>query len=113
MAGWTQTPDAATLQGFMPDEALTVDQATVALESAAALIEGYTRGNHVHPLTGDHRPGVNTVILTVAARIAANPGQIVARDQAGSFSRHRGQGFSGFTLAELAVLNRYRKRAAG
>lgn len=97
----------------MPDEALTTEQATLALDTALALVEGYTRGNHVHPVTGDRRQGIDTVVLTVAARVAANPGQIVARDQAGSFTRHRGQGFSGFTLAELAVLNRYRKRVAG
>lgn len=97
----------------MPDEALTVDQAQLALDAATGLVEGYTRGNHRHPVTGDYRPGINTVVLTVAARIAANPGQVQMRDQAGSFSRHRGQGFNGFTLAELAILNRYRKRATG
>lgn len=48
-----------------------------------------------------------------AARLAANPGQVSKRDSAGQFTRQRGAGFSGFTLAEQAVLNRYRKRATG
>ena len=100
------------LQAFTPDDGADPDQAQMALDSASALVAAYCRDNHV-TRNGDTRPGVDTVILTSAARILANPGQVTMRDQAGSFSRHRGQGFSGFTLAELGVLNRYRKRAAG
>lgn len=100
------------LQAFTPDDALTDDVADLAVESATALVEAYTRGRHLDG-NGKPRPGITTVILTVAARIGANPGQISRQDQAGSFSSRRGVGFSGFTLAELSVLNRYRKRATG
>lgn len=106
------TLDVGKLKAFMPNEPLTDDTAALALESARALIEGYTRGRHLDPF-GNPRPGIDSVVLTVAARIAANPGQIVSRDTAGPFTRSRGEGFNGFTLAELAILNRYRKRATG
>lgn len=98
------------LAAFAPDDYAGADMAQVHIDTATALVEGYTRGNHTTP-AGVPRPGVESVILTVAARLMANPGQVTRRDQAGSFSTHRGAGFSGFTLAEQAVLNRYRKRA--
>ena len=47
----------------------------------------------------------------VAARILANPEQISVREQVGPYQMYKAAGFSGFTLVELAVLNRYRKRA--
>lgn len=100
----------ADLQNFAPDDFDTEDMAQLHIDTAMALIEGYTRGNHANA-RGELRKGIESVILTVAARLQANPGQITRRDQAGSFSTHRGPGFNGFTLAELAILNRYRKRA--
>ena len=103
---------ATKLRNFMASEPLTDEQAEMALQTALAMVEGYTRGNH-KDTSGNLRNGLESVVLTVSARIAANPGQIVARDSAGEFSRSRGAGFTGFTLAELAVLNRYRKRAIG
>lgn len=104
--------DVAKLQAFAPEDGHDATQCEIAIESAVALIEGYTRGNHLN-LAGKSRPGVDAVTLTVAARIVANPGQISRQDSAGTFSRRRGEGFSGFTLAELAILNRYRRRAIG
>ena len=103
---------ADRLKAFMAGDGLTDDVAEISLASATALVEGYARGNHADG-EGNPRPGIETVILTVAARIAANPGQISRRDSAGPFSQNRGVGFQGFTLAELSVLNRYRKRALG
>lgn len=100
------------LKSFSPDDYPGEDEAQIYLDTAMALIEGYTRGNHANK-RGEYRQGISEVALTVAARIMANPGQVTKRDQAGQFSRHRGQGFQGFTLGELAVLNRYRKRAVG
>lgn len=91
--------------GTTPDTA-----ATHALTGAEALVEGYTRGRHVN-LSGGYRPGIRAVILQVAARILANPGQVNVRVQAGAVVVSKGPGFSGFTLAEQAVLNRYRRRA--
>lgn len=100
------------LESFSPDDYPGEEEAQLFLDTATALIEGYTRGNHVDK-RGLPRAGIDSVTLTVAARMMANPGQITKRDQAGNFSTHRGEGFSGFTLVELSVLNRYRKRAKG
>lgn len=102
------TPEA--LIGFMGATPVSNDVATTAITTAEALIAGYCRGFHVDKL-GNPRDGIEAVVMTVAARIAANPGQVSTNDSAGQFRRSRGTGFSGFTLAELAVLNRYRKRA--
>lgn len=84
-------------------------QAQVALATATGLVDAYCRGRHKR---GEHfKPGVEEVVLTVASRILANPEQIQVREEVGPYSYFRGPGFSGFTLVELAVLNRYRKRA--
>ena len=102
--------DAASLVRFTGITRPNVEeQAEQALKIAAALVEAYTRGRHQR--RGVLRPGVEDVITTVAARILANPEQIAVREQVGPYSMYRGEGFSGFTLVELAVLTRYRKRA--
>lgn len=100
------------LISFMGATPVSTETATTALTTAEALIGGYCRGCHVDG-AGEYRDGIKAVVITVGARIAANPAQVTIRDSAGPFTRARGQGFSGFTLAELAVLNRYRKRAKG
>ncbi|NKY35431.1 hypothetical protein HGA13_20500 [Nocardia speluncae] len=51
---------------------------------------------------------IEAVIVTATSRLVANPEQL---DQTVGSVGVRG-GFTGFNLAELAVLNRYRKRAA-
>lgn len=86
------------------------DQAQQALDVAAAMVDGYCRGR-ARMSDGDWRPGAGEVVLSVAARILANPSGIQYRDQAGPFSISRQSGFTGFTLAEQYVLNRYRKAA--
>ena len=102
--------DAAALVRFTGITRPNVEaQAEQALQIAGALVDAYTRGRHKR--LGEYRPGVEDVITTVAARILANPEQIAVREQVGPYSMYRGEGFSGFTLVELAVLNRYRKRA--
>lgn len=84
-------------------------QAATALTTAQALVSAYCRGREKR---GDsYRPGVEEVITMVAARILANPEQISVREQVGPYQMYKAAGFSGFTLVELAVLNRYRKRA--
>lgn len=83
-------------------------KASLALTTAEAYVEAYTRGRHTR---GGHlRPGVEAVITTVAARILSNPEQISVREEVGPYVYFKGPGFNGFTLVELAVLNRYRKR---
>lgn len=100
------------LNNFMGDTPVSTEIATTAVATAEALIGGYCRGAHVDK-EGGYRDGIRAVVMTVAARIAANPAQVTTRDSAGPFTRSRGAGFNGFTLAELAVLNRYRRKAVG
>lgn len=69
------------------------------------MVRAYTRGGGFTP---DPNPELEAVIVTATARLLANPEQIATG--VGSVQIHGG--FKGFNLAELAVLNRYRKRAA-
>lgn len=94
----------------MGDEAPSIEVARAALRAATDLIDTYTRGAAYRRIRLP-RPGVNAVVHTVAARIAANPGFISRRDQAGNFSRSLGAGFNGFTLTEKTALNSYRRTA--
>lgn len=100
------------LQAFMPDDALDAELCALAVEAATAVVAAYCRDRHLDA-SGRPRPGVKTVALTVAARIAANPSGISRQDTAGSFSTRRSGGFTGLTLAELTILKRYRRKAIG
>lgn len=94
----------------MGDEAPSIEVARAAMRAATDLIDTYTRGAAYRRIRVP-RPGVNAVAHTVAARIAANPGLISRRDQAGNFSRSLGAGFNGFTLTEKTALDSYRRTA--
>ena len=94
----------------MGDEAPSIEVARAAMRAATDLIDTYTRGAAYRRIRLP-RPGVNAVAHSVAARIAANPGFISRRDQAGNFSRSLGAGFTGFTLTEKTTLNSYRRTA--
>ena len=94
----------------MGDEAQSIEVARAAIRAATDLIDTYTRGAAYRRIRLP-RPGVNAVAHSVAARIAANPGFISRRDQAGNFSRSLGAGFNGFTLTEKTALNSYRRTA--
>lgn len=86
-------------------------QAGYALTAANQLIDAYCRGNHRYRSNDHYKPGIRGVVLTVAARILANPGQVSFRVQSGAVVVSKGVGFSGFTLPEIQTMNRYRKRA--
>ena len=74
-----------------------------------ALAQAYTRGRGFDAGVGENEPNdeLAAVITTATARLVASPEQIPY--DSGSVSM-RG-GFTGWTLAETFVLNRYRKRA--
>ncbi len=86
--------------------ALTAQPADNAVLLVTELARGYTRGRGFWP---DGAPGadVAAVIVVAAARLAANTGQTPAT--AGGLTI--GVGWSGWSLAEQMVLNRYRARA--
>ncbi len=71
-----------------------------------AMARSYTRGNGF--TAGEPAEDLGAVILTATARLMANPEQLGY--QRGSVSL--AGGFTGWSLAETFVLNRYRKRAA-
>lgn len=86
-------------------------QAKHALTMAISVVDNYTRGRHLDA-TGATRPGVDAVVLTVAARMLANPGQVNATSTTGSVSDQVGRGFQGLTLGETIILDRWRTRSA-
>jgi len=82
-------------------------QATQAVTMASAMIDAYCRGAHLKA-SGATRPGVDAVVLMASARMLANPEQL----KYGTGVVNFGEGFNSWTLAERAVLDRYRRRAA-
>jgi hypothetical protein len=80
------------------------------LEVITALAKSYTRGEGFDS-DGNPGPDIRAVILMATARLHAHPGQIRYGETKGPESVNFGDGFVGWSLAELAVLNRYRVRA--
>ena len=99
---------AANLLEFLgqPSDSALLAQAGQVVTVASAMVGAYCRGRHLDD-QGASKQGIDEVVLTVAARLFANPEQLAY--DSGSVSM-RG-GLTGFTLVELAVLNRYRKQA--
>jgi hypothetical protein len=71
-----------------------------------AMARAYTRGKGFDE-NGDPLDDVAAVIVTATARLMANPDQIARTTGPFSYSG----GFTGWSLAETFVLNRYRKRS--
>ncbi|MGA4670439.1 hypothetical protein ACPCG0_11700 [Propionibacteriaceae bacterium Y1923] len=81
-----------------------------AVQVITAMVKAYTRGNGFDAFGTVPNPDLSAVITMASARLAANPGQLRRTDTSGPFTQVL-DGFQGWTLAELAVLNRYRERA--
>ncbi|MBF6328504.1 hypothetical protein IU452_08220 [Nocardia transvalensis] len=88
------------------------------LTVVAALARAYTRNRGfaavqpTPPLGGiDVADDLAAVLITATARTAANPEQLQHTDTVGPFTRQFSSAFTGWSLAETYVLNRYRKRA--
>ena len=75
-----------------------------------AMAKAYTRNNGFDDY-GEPNDAIAAVITTAAVRFLGNPAQTVGVQTAGPFTLDRRSSFTGWTLAELFVLNRYRKRA--
>lgn len=98
--------DVADFLGQGDDDAV-VALAGEALPVITAMARAYTRGGGFEG--DDPQADVGAVITTATARLMANPDQVQYRAGEVSFQ----SGFTSWTLAELFVLNRYRKRAIG
>lgn len=75
-----------------------------------AMCRAYCRGRGFT----DDQPAddLQAVITTASARMLANPGQLTHTSTIGPFTETVTGGFTGWTLAELFVLNRYRATAS-
>lgn len=83
------------------------DQAESILRVVAAMASSYTRGEGF--TGGQPEPDLRAVILTASARLLRDRG--VNSESMGPFQVSYRGGFEGWTVAELAVLNRYRERS--
>lgn len=96
------------------DVAALLDNGSAAIPAAiaqvTAMARAYTRGNGFVDYD-EPNEDLAAVITTAAARLAANGAQLPTDDTTGPFSRSIRGGFTGWTLAEQTVLNRYRVRA--
>ncbi|BBZ04880.1 hypothetical protein MCHIJ_43170 [Mycolicibacterium chitae] len=97
----------ATVSALLdPNEA----SAETAVPIITVMAKAYTRGNG---FTGNEpNDDIAAAITTAAARLAANGTQIPVDFTTGQFGKSLRGAFTGWTTAELAVLNRYRRRAA-
>ena len=87
------------------EDAITVADAMLTVVTAQ--VRAYTRDRG---FSGDQpAPDLDTVILTSTARLVANP-ENLRSESLGEYSVQR-QVIDGWTLPELAILNRYRRRA--
>ncbi|WP_232374853.1 hypothetical protein [Mycolicibacterium mengxianglii] len=85
--------------------------ADIAVPLITTLARAYTRGRGFLE-NGRPNDELAAVITTAAARFVANPKQASGSKTVGPFIiDQRTRGFEGWSLAELAVLNRYRVRA--
>jgi hypothetical protein len=90
-------------------DALLTGDTTAIVPLITMMAKAYTRGHGFD----DDEPNdeIAAVITTASARLAANPKQLSNTETAGPYNQNVVGGFTGWTLAEQFVLNRYRKRA--
>lgn len=83
--------------------------AGTAIPVVTQFAKAYTRGRGFD----DDEPNdeLAAVITTASARLASNGSQISSSKQAGEYTTDTRSYFTGWTIAELFVLNRYRRRA--
>lgn len=100
-------PDQVAAFLGKPDDAATLATAEQAIPIVTVMVKAYVRGR------GDWEPNdeLEAVIVTASARMVSNPGQLPIDLTTGAFGQSIRGAFQGWTLAELFVLNRYRKRA--
>jgi len=98
--------DVAAFLGKSGDAA-TFALADEHLPIVAEMVKAYTRDNGF--TAGDPGDDLAAVIVSSCARLVANPEHTISQ-VTGPFAIRQGI-FNGWTLPELAILHRYRKRA--
>lgn len=89
------------------DDSTLIALAEEHIAIVTAMAKAYTRDRGFDATTGEPFDDVAAVITTATARLLANPDQLPKAT--GPFTVNGG--FTGWSLAETFVLNRYRKRA--
>jgi hypothetical protein len=83
--------------------------AELTVQIITAMAKAYTRGHGFE--AGEPSEELAAVITTASARFIGNTKQTSMAMTTGPFTADLRSYFTGWTLAELFVLNRYRKRA--
>uniref|UniRef100_A0A5Q5BKU5 Phage gp6-like head-tail connector protein n=2 Tax=unclassified Mycobacterium TaxID=2642494 RepID=A0A5Q5BKU5_MYCSS len=91
-----------------PEDAAILATAEQAIPIVTTMVKAYIRGNGFDWEPNDE---LEAVIVTASARMVSNPGGLPVDTAAGPFTQSLRGAFQGWTLAELFVLNRYRRRA--
>ena len=102
-------PVAAGLLVLLPFQTVDTAQATAVLEIVAAFASSYTRGQGF--TDGVPKSDGPAAILICAARLVTHPRQVGLTEVKGPESYQLYHAPVAWSLAELAVLNRYRERA--
>ncbi|AGB24543.1 hypothetical protein Mycsm_04295 [Mycobacterium sp. JS623] len=97
--------DLATLLG----RTVTSEQGGAVISVVSAMAKSYTRG--VGWTDTGPNDEIRAVILTASARLLSNPRGLLMDETKGPESVSYRSSFTGWTLAELFVLNRYRVTA--
>ncbi len=97
--------DLAALLGRPVTEA----QGNAVIQVITSMVSAYTRSQGFED--GVPNDELRAVILTASARLLAHPRQLGMAETLGPESASYREGFAGWTVSELFVLNRYRRRA--
>lgn len=105
----TVTPEE--LAGRLTDLRGGTNQPSTVIDIVTTMAKAYTRGAGFNK-AGEPNSDISAVIVTASVRLLAHPDQLPMSQTMGAFSVEfpRG-GFSGWTLAERFVLDRYRVKA--
>jgi hypothetical protein len=90
-----------------PEDAAILAIAEQAIPVVTVMVKAYVRGGSNWEASDE----LEAVIVTAAARMVSNPSGLAHDLTTGPFSHSLRGAFQGWTLAELFVLNRHRKRA--
>ncbi|HEY0888678.1 MAG TPA: hypothetical protein VGE38_03585 [Nocardioides sp.] len=103
-------PAASDVAAFLGrgDDSTVVALAGEHLPVVVEMVRAYVRGRGFDEL-GEPGDDLAAVIVSSCARLVSNP-EHATYQQLGTFSIRQGI-FNGWTLPELAILHRYRKRA--